>query len=191
MKARLLILGALHRGDLHPYEIKRRFEAALVDCYLDVDVGTLYYAIRGLEKEGAIAAVAQERVARGGMRTIYRITPAGRAAFVAGFFGQFELDGPVSQTLYGALLFLHCVERARLVAAIGRRMARTQALIAELAPVRARMGDGLPIGGTALFDHIARQLRLDLDWLTGLLAAVEAGAVDEAGLLCAGRLPAG
>src|SRR5581483_10035101 len=102
MKARLLILGVLHRGDFHPYEIKRRLEAAMVECYLDIDVGTLYYAIRHLEKDGAIAAVAQERVARGGMRTIYRITPQGRAEFQEGLYQQFDADGPVSQTLYGA-----------------------------------------------------------------------------------------
>jgi DNA-binding PadR family transcriptional regulator len=48
MDARLLILGVLHRGDFHPYEIKRRLEAAMVECYIDVDV-TLYYA-RSAEK---------------------------------------------------------------------------------------------------------------------------------------------
>ena len=79
MNARLLILGVLHRGDFHPYEIKRRLQAAMVECYIDVDVGTLYYAVRQLEKDGLIAAVAQERVARGGMRTIYSMTPEGRA----------------------------------------------------------------------------------------------------------------
>ena len=41
MEARLLILGVLHRGDFHPYEIKRRLAAAMVECYIDVDVGTL------------------------------------------------------------------------------------------------------------------------------------------------------
>src|ERR1700760_603066 len=100
MKARLLVLGMLHRGDLHPYEMKRRLTAAMVDCYLAVDVGTLYYAIRQLEKDEAIVAAAEERVARGGMRTIYRITDKGRAEFQDGFYRQFEEDGPVSQTLY-------------------------------------------------------------------------------------------
>src|SRR5271168_3334700 len=139
MKARLLILGALHRGDLHPYEIKRRLGASMVECYLDVDVGTLYYAIHQLEKDGAITAVAQERVARGGMRTIYRITDKGRAEFQEGFFRQFEQDGPVSQTLYGALLLLHCVDRARLVDVIRLRIARIDELIAKLEPLHKEM----------------------------------------------------
>ena len=84
MNTRLLILGVLHRGDFHPYEIKRRLGRAMVECYLDVDVGTLYYAVRQLEKDKLIEAVAEERVARGGMRTIYRITPAGGAEFRKG-----------------------------------------------------------------------------------------------------------
>src|ERR1041385_8561656 len=112
MNARLLILGVLHRGDFHPYEIKRRLEAAMVECYIDVDVGTLYYGVRQLEKEKLIEAIAEERVARGGIRTIYRITAEGRAEFRKGLHRQFEVDGPVSQTLYGALLFLHLADRA-------------------------------------------------------------------------------
>jgi DNA-binding PadR family transcriptional regulator len=180
MKARLLVLGMLHRGDLHPYEMKRRFAAAMVDCYLNVDVGTLYYAIRQLEKEGAIIAVAQERVTRGGMRTIYQITPKGRAEFQEGFYRQFEEDGPVSQTLYGALLFLHCIDHARLVEAIRGRLARLDALIAKLEPLRAEMAPSLPIGGEHLFRHIEKQRLLDRDWLQGLLADVETGLADEA-----------
>jgi len=174
MKGRLLVLGMLHRGDLHPYEMKRRFEAAMVGCYLDLEVGTLYYAIRQLEKDCAIVAVAEERVARGGMRTIYRITDKGRAEFQDGFYRQFEEDGPVSQTLYGALLLLHCVDPARLAEAIRERIARLDALIEKLDPVRAELGP-LPTGGAHLLRHIALQRRLDRDWLEGLLADVEAG----------------
>ena len=33
MKAELLILGVLHRGNFHPYEIKRRLRNAMVECY--------------------------------------------------------------------------------------------------------------------------------------------------------------
>src|ERR1700745_1077074 len=100
MDARLLILGVLHRGDFHPYEIKRRLEAAMVECYIDVDVGTLYYAVRKLEKDSLIEAIAEERVARGGVRTIYRITDDGRAAFRDGLNRQLDKEGPVAQTLY-------------------------------------------------------------------------------------------
>jgi len=180
MKARLLILGMLHRGDLHPYEMKRRLKAAMVDCYLEIDTGTLYYAIRQLEKDGAIAAVAEERVARGGMRTIYRITAQGRAEFQDGFYRQFEQDGPAPQTLYGAMLFLHCVDHARLAAAIRAKIARLDELIAKLGPLREELAPALATGGQHLFRHIEGQRRLDREWLKGLLADIEAGRVRDA-----------
>lgn len=177
MNARLLVLGVLHRGNFHPYEIKRRLENAMVECYIDVDVGTLYYAIRQLEKEGLIAAVSRQRVARGGMRTIYRITASGKTEFRALLHRQFERDGPVVQTLYGALLFLHLGDLAVLEDLLRRRIRRLDDTIAKLGPVRTRLRPFISTGGRHLLRHLDRQRRLDRDWLKGLLADVRARRV--------------
>ena len=173
MNARLLVLGVLHRGDFHPYEIKRRLEAAMVECYIDVDVGTLYYAVRQLEKEKLIEAVAEERVARGGIRTIYRITAEGRAEFRKGLHRQFEVEGPVSRTLYGALLFLQLADRGTVEDSLRRRIARLDDLIAKLGPIREEMAPRVGTGGRHLLTHIERQRLLDRDWLRELLADIE------------------
>jgi DNA-binding PadR family transcriptional regulator len=173
----MLILGVLHRGDFHPYEIKRRLEAAMVDCYIDVDVGTLYYAVGGLEKDGLITAVAQERVARGGMRTVYAITPEGRAAFRDGLHRQLDEEGPVNQTLYGALLFLHLADRAIVEDSLRRRIARLGELIAKLEPIKEELGPVLTTGGDHLLRHLDRQRRLDRDWTEALLADIEANGI--------------
>jgi DNA-binding PadR family transcriptional regulator len=173
MKASLLILGVLHRGDFHPYEIKRRLQNAMVECYTDVDVGTLYYAVRQLEKDGLISAVGQERVARGGMRTVYRITEKGRAEFQDLLHKQFEQDGPVSQTLYGALLFLHLCDQEIVEGIVRRRIARLDEQIAKLGPVREQLRDVLSTGGKHLLRHLDRQRQLDRNWLAGLLADIE------------------
>jgi len=177
MDARLLILGVLHRGDFHPYEIKRRLKAAMVECYVDVDVGTLYYAVRKLEKDGFIAEVAQERVARGGVRTIYRITPTGRAEFSTGLHARFDVEGPVSQTLYSALLFLHLADRATVEAALHRRIARLDDLIAKLGPIRTQFASRLTTGGEHLLEHLDKQRRLDRAWLKDLLADIERNGI--------------
>src|SRR5579872_3758406 len=103
MKAELLILGVLHRGEFHPYEIKRRLKNAMVECYTDVDVGTLYYAIRQLEKKGLISVVRRQRVARGGMRTIYGISASGKVRFQQLLEEQFAAPGSVAETLYSAM----------------------------------------------------------------------------------------
>jgi DNA-binding PadR family transcriptional regulator len=177
MNARLLVLGVLHRGDFHPYEIKRRLEAAMVECYIDVDVGTLYYAVRQLEKEGLIEAVAQERVARGGIRTIYRITSEGRSEFQKGLHRQLDAEGPVSQTLYGAMLFLHLADPEVVENSLRRRSARLGDLISKLAPIREEMAPRLSTGGTHLLDHIERQRRLDREWVNSVLSDIEANGI--------------
>src|SRR6185437_12983945 len=161
MKARLLILGVLHRGNFHPYEIKRRLQNAMVECYIDVDVGTLYYAIRQLEKESLISAVSQERVARGGMRTVYAISAKGKAEFRELLHRQFEQDGPVSQTLYGALLFLHLADPAIVEDLVRRRIARLDELIAKLGPIRKEFAPVISTGGDHLLRHLEKQRRLD------------------------------
>ena len=177
MNARLLVLGVLHRGGFHPYEIKRRLEAAMVECYIDVDVGTLYYAVRQLEKEGLIRAVAQERVPRGGIRTIYSITPGGRSEFQKGLHRQLDADGPVSQTLYGAMLFLHLAEPMAVENSLRRRSARLDELISKLGPVGEEMAGRLSTGGRHLLDHIERQRRLDRDWVNSVLADIETNGI--------------
>jgi DNA-binding PadR family transcriptional regulator len=179
MKARLLILGVLHRGDFHPYEIKRRLENAMVECYIDVDVGTLYYAIRQLAKEGLISPVSQERVARGGVRTVYRITEKGRAKFRELLHREFEPDGPVPQTLYGALLFLHLCDMDVVEALVGRRIARLDELIAKLEPIRQQLQGVLSTGGEHLLRHVEQQRRLDREWLNGLFADIKARRVHD------------
>ena len=179
MKARLLILGVLHRGNFHPYEIKRRLENAMVECYIDVDVGTLYYAIRQLEKEALIATVNQERVARGGMRTVYRITSKGRAAFREELHRQFEQEGPVSQTLYGALLFLHLCDLDVVEALVRARIKRLDEFIAKLDPIRKELRDVLSTGGTHLLGHVEKQRRMDREWLVGLLKDIAARRVHD------------
>ena len=82
MKAELYILGVLHRGDFHPYEIKRRMTQAMIECFTDVDVGTLYYAVRQLADAGMLAAVAHERVARAACALSTALLHVGGNAFV-------------------------------------------------------------------------------------------------------------
>lgn len=145
----------------------------MVECYIEVDVGTLYYAVRQLEKEGLIEAVAQERVARGGVRTIYRITQKGRDDFQAGLHRQFEAEGPVVQTLYGALLFLHLADRSLVEKSIRRRISRLDELIAKLPEIRSGLAPSISTGGRHLLDHIEQERLLDRAWLQKLLADIE------------------
>jgi DNA-binding PadR family transcriptional regulator len=173
MKAELFILGVLHRGNFHPYEIKRRLENAMVECYTDVDVGTLYYAVRQLAKKGSIAAHSRERVARGGIRTIYAITPGGKRRFRDLLHEQFATPGAVAETLYGAMLFLHLSDPKIIAPLLKQRIAAQAELIREVIEVRKNLGATLTVGGRHLARHLELQRRLDRKWLQGVLRTVE------------------
>lgn len=177
MKAELLILGVLHRGNFHPYEVKRRLKNAMVECYTNVNVGTLYYAIRQLEKKGLIVAVQRESVNRGGVRTVYRISAAGKCRFQLLLNEQFAAEGPVADTLYGPMLFLHLSNRHMIADLLRTRISREAERIGKIAEIRKQMGPMLSTGGLHLLKHLDLQHRLDRKWLGSVLADVEGGRV--------------
>ncbi len=177
MKAELYILGVLHRGDFHPYEIKRRLTQAMIECFTEVDVGTLYYAVRQLADSGLLTAVAHQRVARGGMRTVYRITPRGRARFRELLHAQFAAEGDLRETLYGPMLFLHLADLNLVAEALRSHIDRQNTRRAEIRKLRRQWTAMLPTGSRHLMQHMEAQCRLDLRWLRAVLADVEAGDI--------------
>ena len=156
MKAEILILGVLQRGNLHPYEIKRRLTNAMIQCFTDVDVGTLYYAVRELSKKKLIAAVSRKRVVRGGIKTVYRITPAGKQRFQQLLHEQFALPGTVAQSLYIAMLFLHFSDLSRVTTLLQEKIARQKVAIEELQFVERFEVGGLEVLGQGTADPIGR-----------------------------------
>jgi DNA-binding PadR family transcriptional regulator len=177
MKAELLILGVLQRGNFHPYEIRRRLRNAMVECYTDLDVGTLYYAVRQLDRQALISAIAREPSARGGPRTVYRITPQGRRRFQELLLEQFRTKGSVAQALYPALLFLHLADLKAVAESLKERIAEQTALIAETDALSLELAPVLSTGGQYLLRHLELQRRLDRRWLRALLADVQGGKV--------------
>ena len=179
MKAELVILGVLHRGNFHPYEIKRRLLNAMVECYTDIDVGTLYYAIRQLAKSRLITAVSRERVPRGGMRTVYAITPKGKERFQQLLHECFAAQGTVAEKLYGAMLFLHLADLRGIAGLLEARIDLQADAIRKVAQVRSQLSPFLSSGGLHLLDHLDAQRRLDQKWLQALLADVVAGNIHD------------
>jgi DNA-binding PadR family transcriptional regulator len=177
MKAEFFILGILHRGDFHPYEIKRRLNNALVECYTDVDVGTLYYAVRQLVKSGDIAPKTRQKVARGGERTIYRITSQGRKRFQELLLERFQEQGTVAQTIYPALLFLDLADLSAVAGVLRERLRQTESALAKTSAIKKQLGAGLGSGNSHLMDHLIQVRQLDCKSLRRLLGEVETGKI--------------
>ena len=177
MKAEVFILGILHRGDFHPYEMKRRLNNALVECYTDVDVGTLYYAVRQLVKSGDITPKTRQKVTRGGERTIYRITSQGRKRFQQLLLERFQEQGTVAQTIYPALLFLDLAELPPVAELLRQRLRQTELALAKTSAIQKQLGSGLGSGNSHLIDHLIQVRQLDRRSLRRLLREVETGKI--------------
>ena len=177
MKAEFYILGALHRGDLHPYEIKRRLNNALVECYTDLDVGTLYYAVRQLVKSGDIAPKTRQKVTRGGERTIYRITSQGRKRFQELLLKRFQEEGTVAQTIYPALLFLDLADLPAVAELLRERLRQAESAMAKTSAIKEQLGARLGSGNSHLIEHLIQVRQLDCRSLRRLLGEVETGKI--------------
>ncbi|WP_404386194.1 PadR family transcriptional regulator [Knoellia locipacati] len=81
------LLGLLHEGPAHGYELRRRLNEAL-GAFRALSYGTLYPALSGLLDRGLIAQSAGDPGARGSAgatsgrnRIVYEITAAGKESF--------------------------------------------------------------------------------------------------------------
>jgi DNA-binding PadR family transcriptional regulator len=81
---RLFVLGTLAAsGPLHGHQIRQQAQADRTDRYTDIQVGSLYGALKRMANEGLVREVRTERVGNRPERTVYEITPEGRQALSA------------------------------------------------------------------------------------------------------------
>ena len=81
---RLFILGTLAAsGPLHGHQIRQQALADRAETYSDVQVGSVYGALKRLANEDLIREVRTEKVGNRPERTVYEITPAGRGSLAA------------------------------------------------------------------------------------------------------------
>jgi len=174
MKAEILILGVLHRGDMHPYEIKRRLKAAQVENYIDVDVGTLYYAVKQLAKDGLIEERGQEKTGRQ-VRTIYGVTDKGRARLQTLVGELLSSQQPPIHPLYPALLFLHLADQEKVATLAKERLAHLETSLKATEAVYGYIRHVTTGGGRLMMENALAHLRTEIDWTRDLITEVEAG----------------
>jgi len=81
---RLFILGTLATtGPLHGHQIRQQAQSDRTETWTDVQVGSVYGALKRLASEDLIREVRTERVGNRPERTVYEITPSGRRALAA------------------------------------------------------------------------------------------------------------
>ncbi len=160
----LAVLGLLHEGPLHGYQVRRRLHEL---GFRRVSFGSLYPAIRRLEGRGWIAA------RRGnGRRKEYGLTEEGRRAFEELLDAGVD-DGDERRFRIRLAFFAH-LEPHRRIAVLEERRAVLTDRLAELRRNRRRStpADRYTV---ALMERSVATTESEIAWLDGLVAAERAG----------------
>lgn len=159
------ILGLLMERPRHGYELKR----ALGELgFWKVSFGSLYPALRRLEKREAIEATAGT-----GRRKAYAITDKGRDAFDALLSTDPEAN-ETDRAFQVRLAFLGHMPQERRVRVLEERRKRltTQLKTARDTLVEARTASKNPDRyRLALMEHSMQSTEADIAWLDGLVAS--------------------
>lgn len=80
---RLVVLGAVNQFQpVHGYFLRRELMTWLVDEWANIQPGSIYNALRSLEKDGYVAVSGTETNGKRPERTTYSITPEGEVALM-------------------------------------------------------------------------------------------------------------
>jgi DNA-binding PadR family transcriptional regulator len=184
----LAILGLLKEQPLHGYELKKRLGETL-GAFWGVSFGSLYPALRRLERQGAIAVVdsagssepvpatgslaGEAAAARlrvlpkpAGRRTrkAYRITPTGETLFLALLAAD---DGGDDERAFSVkLAFCRHLDPPARLALLERRRAD---VADRLARARRHRPAGLDRYTRSLVEHRTTSTERDLEWVDALI----------------------
>jgi DNA-binding PadR family transcriptional regulator len=128
---RLLMLGAVRIFQpVHGYFVRRELLTWRVEQWANINPGSIYNALRTLERDGFIAAVDTDGKPA---RTTYRLTPDGETEFIALLREALWHVVPNEPArLYTAISFMWTLSREEVVEALESRLAQLDALHREM-----------------------------------------------------------
>lgn len=173
---RLIILGYLRERPAHGYEIQRWVRVQQMDRWSSVLPGSLYHALKRMEGEGLIEAVAEERTGDR-LRKVYAITQGGERAF-ARIVRRLLATEPHSTRSDFALAvgWLDVLPPAEVVAILERNVRRLEQArqLWEIGRV-VKAQYAMPPAVEAVFENARRVFDADIAFLRSLIRMVQEG----------------
>jgi DNA-binding PadR family transcriptional regulator len=173
----MLLLGALRfMQPTHGYELRRELLSWQLQDWANVKPGSIYSALRTMEKDGLIAVTqpdpaGPEPAGASPERTTYVMTPEGDKEFdVLLRQAWWQVERP-TEPLMPALALMVFMSRAELLAAMQSRVTQLEGNLAEFRLQRATIQDGatgengsVPEHVRELMDFALARMRGELDW---------------------------
>jgi len=181
---RLLVLGVIRiMQPVHGYDVRRELLSWRVEETANVKPGSIYGAIRTLEKDGCVAVHAHERDDRRPARTTYVLTGEGEKEFQLLLRQSWWTVTAPAEPLVPALCLMPFLSREELIGALQARMNQLEAQLQSAAFTRGSIRDGatgadgaIPEHVREILDFVSARTRAELEWARGLQKRLRAGA---------------
>lgn len=181
---RLLVLGAVRiMQPVHGYDVRRELLSWRLEELANVKSGSIYSAMRTLEKDGCIAVHARESEDSRPERTTYVLTGEGEKEFHVLLRQSWWTVSPAAEPLIPALGLMLFLPREELVGALQSRVGQLQGQLTGMAFTRDSIRDGatgadgeIPDHVREILDFVSARTRAEIDWAKGLQRRLRAGA---------------
>lgn len=167
---------------MHGYQVRRELISWRLEERANVKPGSIYGALRTLERDGAIAVHAREADSHRPDRTTYVITTEGEKEFQLLLREAWWTVKPPMEPLIPALTLMPFLPREELVRALAARIAGLEAQIEAVGFMRATIKDGargedgaIPEHVREICDFITARDRGELEWARECQRRLRAG----------------
>lgn len=174
----IVVLGLLHEQPRYGYEVKMIIDHVM-SHFLDVSSGSLYYGLKKLQQEGFIEETTIEKVGRRPERSVYEITPTGRAMLEehlpSYIFPNVKAFFPINV----ALFFLDAVspiERVRRLKMWRERLKRSESTVTSIA---AKYAESASWSHIMILKHQLHYIRSEFEFVDKLLSELPDGITYE------------
>ncbi len=181
---RLLVLGVIRfMQPAHGYDVRRELLSWRLEENTNVKPGSIYGAIRTLEKDGCIAVHEHSRGDGRPEKTTYVLTGEGEKEFQLLLREAWWTVSSPAEPLIPALCLMGGLPREELISALAARMGRLEADLQALAFKRSIIRDGadaaageVPEHVREILDFVSARTRAELDWARGFQRRLRDGA---------------
>jgi DNA-binding PadR family transcriptional regulator len=189
---RLLVLGVIRiQQPVHGYDVRRELLTWRIEEMTNVKPGSIYSAIRTLERDGCVAVHSRESEDSRPERTSYVLTAKGESEFqllLRQSWWRFDMP---AEPLIPALSMMMFMSREELLGALQSRIDHLAGHLKGLAFTRETIRDGatgaeggIPEHVREIIDFMTARARSEQDWTKTLLRRLRRGAyhfADEGG----------
>jgi DNA-binding PadR family transcriptional regulator len=180
---RLLVLGAIRiLQPVHGYDVRRELLTWRLEEIANVKPGSIYSAIRTLEKDGCIAVHARESEDARPERTTYVLTGEGEKEFFLLLRKSWWSITPATEPLVPALCLMPFMPREELIGALQARLGQLEGQLSEVAFIRSSIKDGatgadggIPEHVREIMDFLTARTRAEAEWTRGLQKRIREG----------------